>query len=333
MPRVPDDPCLVRVANSTRERLKAASRSMGTDTMHLERRFVIERFLHRLSRSPEWADVITLKGGILLVTLGEMHRPTEDVDAHCGLPFDDGTALRFVRDVCAIVPAEQDGLLWEPERLATRTIVEAFVPGLRIEFPVRWATDLPRSQPISMKLDLAWGDEPLAPVAGTIPSVLPKVFPEVGLPMYRWEQVLAEKVHALARHGILTTRMKDLYDLALLSSTVDFDASAASEALAGTFSGWGRPPLSDRIDVLEDPDFPSMAGRLWTRYLSSKNDVKGAKKDLAEVVADVAALVLPLRDRMEAEDGPVHGTWSHASGGWTFPSPSFSPSRVRGDIR
>lgn len=59
--------------------------------------------------------------------------------------------------------------------------------------------------------------------------------PAPKLRAYPRETVVAEKVEAMVRFGMANSRMKDSYDLWVLSQTFDFDGASLSRAIAATF--------------------------------------------------------------------------------------------------
>src|SRR3954451_11047047 len=90
---------LAKVAESTRERIKARSKHVGISPVFLERRFVVERFLWRFRHSELWASRFMLKGGLLLLTLGGMERPTDDADLHMEEPLSADDARQMAADL------------------------------------------------------------------------------------------------------------------------------------------------------------------------------------------------------------------------------------------
>lgn len=88
---------LKNVAASVRDRLLARSRETGEDFQFFLWRYVVERFLFRLSHSP-CRDRFVLKGAMLFAVWNEsFHRQTRDIDfaAYGGSETDDlATALQ-----------------------------------------------------------------------------------------------------------------------------------------------------------------------------------------------------------------------------------------------
>ena len=77
-------------------------------------------------------------------------------------------------------------------------------------------------------------------------------FPAPVLKAYFKQTVIAEKLEALTTLGLLNSRMKDYYDLALLSRVYPFNGAHIVDAIVATFRNLGT-----RIEA--EPD----SGRTW----------------------------------------------------------------------
>lgn len=87
----------------------------------------------------------------------------------------------------------------------------------------------------SPKIDLGSGDA-ITPGAVTVdfPPLLD--FPSPVLHAYPRETVVAEKLEAMFKLGHANSRMKDFYDLAVLSQTFAFEGELLVRAIAATFA-------------------------------------------------------------------------------------------------
>src|ERR1051325_9865514 len=85
-----------------------------------------------------------------------------------------------------------------------------------------------------MQLDIGFGDiiTP-GPVEIEYPTLLD--FPAPVVQAYPKETVVAEKLEALTALGVLNSRMKDYYDLALLCRLYPFEGEGLSDAIVATF--------------------------------------------------------------------------------------------------
>lgn len=71
---------------------------------------------------------------------------------------------------------------------------------------------------------------------------------------YPKETVVAEKFQAMVSLGIQNTRMKDFYDIYLLSETMSFDGELLCQALVATFAR-RETPLPETRPLAFTPEF------------------------------------------------------------------------------
>ncbi len=206
-------------AASVRQRLLNLSHSTGQNYNQLLIRYAIEHFLYRMSISRH-RDQFILKGAMLFaVWEGSPHRPTQDLDL---LGFGDRSLPHIAdvfREVCSI-PAADDGWIFDPTTVTTediRTVAE--YGGVRVHFVAKLGGAVVRVQ-----TDIGFGDA-VTPdaVTATYPSLLGLAAPE--LRTYPRKTVVAEKLEAIVKLGLLNTRLKDYYDLHHLSRSFEFDGS------------------------------------------------------------------------------------------------------------
>ena len=75
-------------------------------------------------------------------------------------------------------------------------------------------------------------------------------FPAPCLLAYPVEAVIAEKLQAMAEHGMVTGRLKDIYDVVALAERLEFDGAELVAAIRTTFESRGRhagevpPPIT-----------------------------------------------------------------------------------------
>ena len=232
------------VAASVHRRLLNLVAERHADANETLLRYVRERFLYRLSQSAH-ANAFMLKGATLFaVWEDEPHRPTRDIDL-LGLGEDSAEHLRkaFI-EVCSIsVP--DDGVVFEPHSVTVADIREgqAF-GGKRVLIDSRLGNARLRVQ-----VDVGFGD---ALARAAQPVLLPVLldFPAPCLLAYPVEAVIAEKLHAMAEHGMVTGRLKDIYDVFALAARLEFEGAELVAAIRTTFESRGRhagevpPPIT-----------------------------------------------------------------------------------------
>jgi predicted nucleotidyltransferase component of viral defense system len=242
---------ITNIAGSNRARLLVLARERGEDFQFLLGRWIVERFLYRLSQSTH-KESFVLKGAMLFLAWeGQMHRPTRDLDfLGFGSPEVPDVVQR-IRDICAIV--ESDGILFDLACIEGSRIKEdAEYEGVRLRVPA----SLERAR-IIMQIDVGFGDlvDP-APGPLTFPVLLPLAAPI--LRAYPPEAVVAEKFHAMVVLGIANSRMKDFFDIWTLGQTHRFEMGQLARAIGSTFERRQTPvpeelPLALTGEFLEDP--------------------------------------------------------------------------------
>ena len=220
---------------SAGQRLLVVSRERGEEFEQVLVRYVAERFLYRLSKSPH-AGAFLLKGAMLFVAWeGMPHRVTRDIDL---LGFGDASTERMtnvMREI-AETQVEDDGLAFDCETLraeSIRTIQDD--GGVRVSSIVRLGKAL-----IRLQVDVGFGDAVTqGPEQIEFPALID--LPRAVLRAYPVETVVAEKALAMIERGMLNSRMKDYFDLLHLSRTRRFDADGLARALAATATRRGVP--------------------------------------------------------------------------------------------
>lgn len=189
----------------------------------------MERFLFRLSQSPH-AERFILKGALLFNLWGApSSRPTRDIDLLGRLNNSVDALVPVFRDVCQLA-VEPDGLVFAVETVAGQPIKEdADYSGVRAPFKHPW--EMPvfpcRSTSVSETRSCPMPRSPTTRRFWTTPS------PDSA--RTRRETVVAEKFKAMVKLGQLNSRLKDFFDLWLLSRQFEFDGRLLSEAITRTF--------------------------------------------------------------------------------------------------
>jgi len=295
------------VAASVHQRLLNQARESSRTFNELLQLYAMERFLYRLSVSLH-AETFVLKGALMLaVWRAPMSRPTMDIDllGHGGNNVEGLVAA--IREVCE-TPVEGDGLLFDPATVAGERIAEeAVYQGVRIRF--RGALGNAR---IAMRLDIGFGDvvEP-SPLLVDYPTLLDMPAPR--LRGYTRESSVAEKLAAMVSLGELNSRMKDFFDIWLLSRHFEFDGATLAKAVARTFTTRGME--MPRLPVGLTRAFVEVPGKAaqWRGFIR-KSRLADAPGELGEVVRAVGAFLAPITEALAA-DRAFAASWA-APGPW-----------------
>ena len=269
---------------SVRARLLKLSKASGQSFDLVLTRFALERLLYRLSHSPH-AERFVLKGAMLMMTwFDDPHRVTRDLDLlGFGNPGEDDILSAF-RNILA--QDGGDGVVFDPHTLRVDRVRDDLVyGGLRL----RTIAEVDGAR-ISLTIDIGFGDalEPGTEVV-TYPVMLD--FPAPTLRAYARETVIAEKFQAMVALGRANSRMKDFYDIWVLSRSFSFQDDRLARAISATFSRRGTAIPTELPDALtrgfaED----EQKQRQWRAFVESVATDPGT---LSHVIEDVAAFLMP----------------------------------------
>lgn len=243
---------------SVRQRILNRAKSDRRPFNELLQYYAMERFLYRLSQSAH-ADRFILKGALMLrVWRSPELRPTMDIDMLGRTSNKEADIIAQIRDILSM-DVEADGLAFDADSIQAERITEdADYEGIRIRF--RGALDSAR---INMQVDIGFGDVVYPePEKSELPTMLDSSAPR--LLCYSRESSIAEKFEAMVKLGVLNSRMKDFYDIWLLSRQFDFDGAKLAEAIRLTFERRGTA-LPTEIEAFTEP-FIDAKQIQWTTF-------------------------------------------------------------------
>ena len=208
--------------------LRNMSKKSGINAQILHRNYLMERMLERISLS-EYKNNFILKGGMLVAAMvGIDSRSTMDMDAsiknialsadNIRVIFDEIISMDIGDDVCFRI--KEIGEIREEFEYScyrislTGQIGEAEIP---------------------MKVDISTGDR-ITPKEVTYKFDLLLEDRTIEIWAYNLETVLAEKMETIISRDITNTRMRDFYDIYILTTTRrnDFDIRILKKALEQT---------------------------------------------------------------------------------------------------
>ncbi|MCX4030334.1 nucleotidyl transferase AbiEii/AbiGii toxin family protein [Spartinivicinus marinus] len=212
-----------------RARLLNHARATKQDFNLVLTRYALERLLYRISVSPH-SNTFLLKGALLFDLWFDIpHRPTRDVDflgfGSAELPH----LQEIFKNICTV--EVDDGILFQKDTVNAAEIrKDSHYAGVRIT--LLCILDSARCQ---VQVDIGFGDA----VTPSPESVdYPVIFPEFDAPkllVYPKYTVIAEKFQALTSLGIANSRMKDYFDLWVLSQHSNFEGETLKQAIQATF--------------------------------------------------------------------------------------------------
>lgn len=272
------------VGASVRARLMNHSRETGRPFESLLVHYALERLLYRLTRT-EHAERFVLKGAMLLTTWLEIPlRATRDIDfLGFGEPSPEGM-LQVFREVLAV--DADDGVAFDIDALKVDRIREEVAyGGLRLQT----SATIDKAK-VKVTIDIGFGDATEPGIQEMdYPALLD--FPAPRLRAYARETVIAEKFQAMVDLGRANTRLKDFYDIWVLSRRFAFDDDRVARAMAATFARRGTQLPTEPPDALT----PAFSGdpekrAQWRAFVENVVEDPG---DLDGVVTALAAFLMP----------------------------------------
>jgi Nucleotidyl transferase AbiEii toxin, Type IV TA system len=296
------------VSASVRQRLLNLARERKDEFQLVLVRYGVERLLYRLSVSSH-ATQFVLKGAMLFqIWTGQPHRSTLDVDLLGSGSNDVDRLVKLFKEICD-QHVDDDGLVFLGEGIQGGLIREdQRYGGVRIQL-----TAMLQTARIPIQIDIGFGDAITPnPEQVEYPTLLK--FPAPMLRAYPRETVVAEKFEAMVVLGIANSRMKDFYDIWVLSRDFAFDGKLLSRAIAATFARRGTA-LPTTLPTAFTPDFSGDKSKQaqWSAFVRRGRLVVDAPS-FEEVVTVLKSFIWPVSNGLAADKTFVH-QWA-AGGPW-----------------
>jgi len=289
------------------QRLLNYAKTRGDDFNLLLVRYGIERLMYRLGLSSH-SDKFILKGATLfLVWKGQSYRVTKDADFLAYGSADAERISEIFRELCRIT-YEEDGIVFKEETVKTANIrEEQEYDGIRVTL-----VGMLHQASIPLQIDIGFGDvvTPM-PKEITFPTILDVPAPR--LRAYSRETMIAEKLETMIRLGMANSRMKDFYDIWLLSRLFDFNGAILLEAIQKTFSK-RKTILPSRPVVFQDSFYENLQKTIQWQAFIRKADPDDVPESLKEIMYEIKAFLEPIIAAL-IDHKTFQKTWK-ASGTW-----------------
>ena len=233
----------------------------GDKAQILLRIYMMERLLERISVS-RYRDNFILKGGMLVSSLvGVDMRTTMDIDTTIrALPLTQEKAKAFLEKIMAI--DLEDNVSFRI------TKIEDIMEGREYEgfrFHIEGVLEKLRQ---TIKIDISTGDAIIpAAVKYELPLILENR--KIGLWAYNMETLLAEKLETVMTRAEANTRMRDFYDIYILTrqEVIEINPTHLKEAFAATCRKRGSEAAIPSFDeVLESIETSPEMLDAWENY-------------------------------------------------------------------
>lgn len=276
---------MIRTSTQLKAKVRNLAQGNGNKAQTLIRSYVMERFLERISLS-EYRDNFILKGGMLVAALvGLDTRATMDIDTTIrSATLSQAEVARMAGDIVAV--EIDDGVAFVITKIAD-IMEEHDYPGIRLMLEARF--DRMRQ---TIKIDISTGDA-ITPNAVRYDYRL--MFEERTIPLwsYNLETLLAEKLETVMARGTANTRMRDFYDIHVITKQEGFDKSILRDAFLATSRKRGTDDMILELgSILQTLAEDKAMQRMWENYASDSFYVGAlAWLDVMESVSALAAAV------------------------------------------
>ena len=252
---------IIRTSRQLKDKISHMSGSDSTKAQTLIRKYMMERFLARISHS-QYRNNFILKGGMLVSALvGVEARATMDIDTTVrSLPLTKEAASVIIQEI-ALIDLD-DGLSYEIKKVE-EIMEEHDYSGVR--FMIGVTLEKLRD---TIKIDVSTGDE-------IIPEAIEFSYPlmfdgqRINIWSYNLETMLAEKLETVVARSTLNTRMRDFYDIHILWSekSAEVNIRILERAIINVARKRGTLELFDNLDsIIADVQHSEYLESNWNNY-------------------------------------------------------------------
>ena len=250
---------MIHSSKQLKDLIRNLSKEVGIEAHVLIRKYMMERFLERVSSS-KYNGSFILKGGMLVAAfVGVEARATMDIDTTIkGIPV---TIVDMERTITEISNIDLGDNVKFRIKKVSEIMDEAEYSGIR--FSMDAVLD---GAVIPLKIDISTGDE-ITP--REIAYSYKLMFEDRTIPImiYPIETVLAEKLETVISRSITNTRMRDFYDIHILLKSQNINADILALALERTAKKRGNFNLLENAEsVLKIVKSDEDMKRLWNIY-------------------------------------------------------------------
>ncbi|VJF94455.1 abortive infection protein AbiGII [Streptococcus pneumoniae] len=250
---------MIHSSKQLKDLIRNLSKEVGIEAHVLIRKYMMERFLERVSSS-KYNGSFILKGGMLVAAfVGVEARATMDIDTTIkGIPV---TIVDMERTITEISNIDLDDNVKFRIKKVSEIMDEAEYSGIR--FSMDAVLD---GAVIPLKIDISTGDV-ITP--REIAYSYKLMFEDRTIPImtYPIETVLAEKLETVISRSITNTRMRDFYDIHILLKSQNINADILALALERTAKKRGNFSLLENVEsVLKIVKSDKDMKRLWDIY-------------------------------------------------------------------
>ena len=249
--------------------------------------YMLERLLERISIS-KYKDNFILKGGMLIsAMLGIDSRTTMDMDTTIkGFPLTKNNITNIMDEICNIEIDDNVTLKINKVELIRE---DDDYGGYRITFETKYNNEMP----VIIKIDITTGDKiTYKEIEYSFTLMLEDR--KIQIWSYNVETIIAEKFEAIVKRGVLSTRIRDYYDVYMLINTQNkiIDKKTLKDAITLTAQHRGTNEIiKDWKKIVEKIANDSKMRQQWKRYQKDNFYAEEIEyKDLINAISKVGEI-------------------------------------------
>ena len=249
--------------------------------------YMLEKLLERISIS-KYKDNFILKGGMLIsAMLGIDSRTTMDMDTTIkGLPLTKDNITNIMDEICNIEIDDNVTLKINKVELIRE---DDDYGGYRITFEAKYNNEMT----VIMKIDITTGDKiTYKEIEYSFTLMLEDR--KIQIWSYNVETIIAEKFEAIVKRGVLSTRIRDYYDVYMLINTQNkiIDKKTLKDAITLTAQHRGTNEIiKDWKKIVEKIANDSKMRQQWKRYQKDNFYAEEIEyKDLINAISKVGEI-------------------------------------------
>lgn len=286
---------VINIAASVRQKLLNKSKELAQPFNELLQYYGLERFLYRISAS-KYHDKFVLKGALLFTVWRQSAiRSTVDIDLLGKVSNNPDDIVKVFQEICN-VKAQEDGLRFESASVIAEPItLDADYHGVRVQLCGYLGT-----AKIRVQVDIGFSDIITPnPETSYYPTILDLPAPRMNC--YNKETAIAEKLQAMVKLDILNSRMKDIYDIWILSKRFEFDGMLLQSAIINTFKK-RQTEVTPKVITFTEQYYrnPEKIAQ-WKGFLK-RSKVSDIPADLEDVLESVRSFLLPVLSHIAEND-------------------------------
>jgi predicted nucleotidyltransferase component of viral defense system len=283
------------ISASIRQKLLNKSKELAQPFNELLQYYGLERFLYRISAS-KYHDKFVRKGALLFTVWRQSAiRSTVDIDLLGKVSNNPDDIVKVFQEICNL-KAQEDGLQFDSTSVTAEPIsLDADYQGVRVQLYGYLGT-----AKIRVQVDIGFSDIITPnPETSSYPTILDLPAPRINC--YNKETAIAEKLQAMVKLDILNSRMKDIYDIWILSKRFEFDGMLLQSAIINTFKK-RQTEVTPKVITFTEQYYrnPEKIAQ-WKGFLK-RSKVSDIPADLEDVLESVRTFLLPVLSHIAGND-------------------------------